>query len=438
MSPELIIILMISSMVALLLTGRQIFAIVGAVGVIFSLALWGAGAMNMPFQGTTTVLKWYPLITLPCFIFMGLTLSRSGVADALYQAMYYWFGRLKGGLAMGTVGLCALIACMSGVNIAATVTATTIGLPAMLKRNYDKRMVTGSILAGGALGFLIPPSIVFIFFAVIARVSVGHLWLAGLLPGLMLAGLYIMYIGIRCNRAPHLGPPITAEEQVGWGEKWRSLRSGLMPIFLIFIVLGLFFGGVTSLVECSAIGSVGALVCAAINRKLNWRIFSDILEETMRITSVFMWIVMAAIMYGHIFDGLGAVHGVEALLGTIGAGKWGTIAIMMASFVGMGTVLDDTAMLFIVAPLYVPIVAHLGFDLVWYGVLYVVNCQMAFITPPFGYNIFLVRAIAPKEVTLGDIYTSVWPFVGLQAAGLGILMAFPQIALFLPNLFFGS
>jgi tripartite ATP-independent transporter DctM subunit len=390
----------------------------------------------MPFHAASTLLKWYPLLTLPPFIFMGSMLAKSGVADAFYQAIYYWMGRMRGGLAIGTIGLCALIAAMSGLNVAGTVIVANVALPSMLKRRYDKLMLTGIAQAGGALGVLIPPSIVFILYGIIAKVSIGHLWLAGIFPGLLLTVMYIAYIAIRCRVQPQLGPAIPVEERVGWREKFRSLKTGIIPIILIFVVLGLFFMGVTSIVECSAVGAVGSIVAAVINRKFSWKMLSDSLDETAQVTAMFMWIVLAAIMFGAVFDGLGAVHAMENVLLAVGAGKWGTMIMMQASFLLMGMVLDDTAMLLIVAPLYIPIVTGLGFSPVWFGVLYVINVQMAFLTPPFGYNLFIMKAVAPKEITLGDIYRSVIPFVGIQAVCLAILMVFPQIALYLPNQFF--
>lgn len=443
MSITLITILMFASMMLLLLTGRQIFIILGAVGTISAWALWGPGGEIMPFLSGYSFMKWYPILAVPCFIFMGLILSRSGLADRLFQALYVWIGPIKGGLAMADIGLSCLVAAMSGTNIASLVTSTTISLPQMLKRKYDKLLVVGVIQAGGGLGFLIPPSVVFILYGIIAGVSIGHLWVGGILPGVILAALYIIYIGVRCRINPKLGPALPPEERIGWGEKFRSLGSGIAPIILIFVVLGLLFMGVTTIIECAAIGAVGALVCAAINRRLTWKMVSGVMDETLQVSSMMLWIFVAALLFAAVFDGLGAVHAVEAMLFMAPGGRWGVIAMMMASFVLMGMVLDDTAMLLIVAPLYIPIVADLGFSLVWFGVLYVMNCQMAFITPPFGYNLFLMKGLIPvaapdSGITMTDIYRSVIPFVGLQGAALGIVMAFPQIALWLPSIFFGS
>jgi tripartite ATP-independent transporter DctM subunit len=253
MNIVLITVLMFSSLLLLLLTGRQIFVIVGAIGTIAALALWGSGAYNMTFIAGYSFMKWYLLLAIPPFIFMGLMLAKSGMADRLYQAVYYWMGSIKGGLAIADIGFSCLIAAMSGTVEASLVTSTTISLPQMLKRKYSKLLVVGEVMAGGGLGFLIPPSVVFIIYGIIASTSIGHLWMAGILPGILLASLYIAYIGIRCRFQPYLGPSIPPEEQVSLGEKFRALRVGIAPIVLIFIVLGLLFMGVTTTLECAAI-----------------------------------------------------------------------------------------------------------------------------------------------------------------------------------------
>lgn len=441
MSVEMIALFMFVSMIGLLLTGREIFAVIGGVGTISALLLWGTGGEAMPFMAGYSFMKWSPLLVIPLFVFMGLTLQKSGVADKLFHAIYLWMGRVKGGLGMGTIGLCALIATMSGESAAGTVTAGTIALPSMLKRGYDKRMVTGLVQAGGALGFLIPPSIVFILYGMIAKVSIGQLWLAGAIPGFILAGMYVLYIGVRCAISPKLGPPVPEEERAGWGEKLRVLAVGFPPLILIFLVLGLLFMGVTTIIECGAIGALGALILAAINRKLTWPVIREVLDETLMISSMFIWIFVAAILFSAVFDGLGAIHIVENVLKAIaGENRWAIMIVMQLSFFIMGMVLDDTAMLLIVAPLYIPIVKDLGFDPVWYGVLYVLNCQIAYLTPPFGYNLFIMRGIVPKDsgITMGIIYRSVIPFVIIQSICLALVMIFPQLALWLPRVFFSS
>lgn len=440
MNIEMIALFMFASMIGLLFTGRQLFLVIGAVGSIAALALWGTGGFDMLAFGSFSVIGWYVLLAIPMFIFMGMLLAHSGIADKLYHAFYLWSGRMNGGLAMGTVGLCALIAAMSGLSFAATVTAGTIALPSMLKRKYDKSMVVGLIPASGALGFLIPPSIVFIIYGLIAGVSIGHLWIAGIMPGILLAVMYIVYIGIRTKIQPSLGPAMPAEEmaKVTWNDKFRALGAGIAPIILIFAVLGLLFMGVTSLIECASIGMFGALIIAAINKKLSFNLLKTVMDETFKSSVMVIWIFMAALLFSSVFDGLGAVHAMENFLTLAPGGNLGVIAFMQLSFFLLGMVMDDTAMLLIVAPLYIPLVAKMGFSLVWYGVLYVLNCQMAYVTPPFGWNLFIMKSIVPKDsgITMLDIYKSVIPYVAIQGAALGIVIFFPQIALWLPGVIF--
>ena len=440
MNITLITIFMFGSMLLLLLTGREIFLILGTIAGIGALALWGKGGVDLLAFSAYNMMGWNLLMAIPLFVFMGTLLAKSGVADKLFRAMHLLTGSIPGGLGIGTIGLCSLIAAMSGTNMAATVTAGTLALPEMLKRKYDKRMSTGIVLAGGALGFLIPPSVVLILYGLIARVSIGHLWIAAIIPGVLLACMYIAYIAIRCRVNPRMGPPAPEEESaLSKREKLKVLSAGIAPLVIIFTVLGLLFMGVTSLVECSAIGVVGAVVAAAIHRRLNRQVIWESMKATMTATSMIIWIFMAAILFSAVFDGLGAIHVVEGMLTVAGGGRWGTMIMMQLSFFLLGMVLDDTAMLLIVAPLYIPLAVNLGFSPVWYGVLYVLNCQMAYLTPPFGYNLFVLRGIVPKDsgITTLDIYKSAIPFVGIQGACLALVMGFPQLALWLPGLIFG-
>jgi tripartite ATP-independent transporter DctM subunit len=274
----------------------------------------------------------------------------------------------------------------------------------------------------------------------IARQPIGQLWLAGVFPGLLLAGLFVAYIAIRCWIQPELGPPLPlAERQVGWREKIRLLGAGILPLLIFFLMTGLFLLGATSLVESAAVGAAAATVAALLRRRLTFQVLEDTVRKTLSISCMFMWIILAALCFGAVFDGLGAVNAIRFLfLDQWGLSPWAIIILMQLSYLVMGTFLDDTAMLVIVAPLYIPLVVSLGFDPVWYGVLYTISCQIAYMTPPFGYNLFLMRAMAPPEISLRDIYVSIVPFVGVMLLGLVMIMAFPQIALWLPSLYYRS
>ena len=435
MSYEAIAIIMFASMLLMLLTGQRVFAAIGIVSTVAALLLWGEGGVEMPFTAAFKLFKWYPLLTLPLFIYMGYILSESGIADDLYRMFHVWFGGLKGGLAVGTIGLMVVISAMNGLSVAGMAIGATIALPEMLRRGYDKRMITGVVQAGSSLGILVPPSVVLVLYGMIARESVGKLWLAGALPGLMMAALFIIYIVIRCRLQPQLGPTVSMEErQMPMSEKLRLLRAGITPFLIFFFMTGLFVMGITSLVESSAVGATAATLAALVKRRLNRKVMEETIRKTLGISCMFMWIILAALCFGAVFDGIGAARAIETLFITNwDLSPWEVLIMMQLSYLFMGMFLDDTAMLVIVAPLYVPLVKILGFDPVWYGVLYTITCQIAYMTPPFGYNLFLMRAMAPPEITLGDIYRSITPFVFVMLIALVLVMAFPQIALWLPE-----
>lgn len=440
MSYELIALLMFSSMM-LLLTGKRVFGAIGFVAAAAALLLWGDGGSEMAFSAAMKLMKWYPLLTLPMFVFMGYMLSESGLAEDLYKMFHVWMGPLPGGLAIGTIGLMVVISAMNGLSVAGMAIGASIALPELLRRGYDKIMVTGVIQAGSSLGILIPPSVVLVLYGMIARQPVGQLWLAGAIPGLLMASLFALYIVVRCRLQPQLGPPLAEAErlQVSRREKLLLLRAGLAPLFIFFAMTGLFLLGYTSLVESSAVGAAAAMLMALVKRRLNRQVMEETLRKTLAISCMFMWIILAALCFGAVFDGLGAVRAIEGFfVDSLHLGPWQILIMMQLSFIIMGMFLDDTAMLVIVAPLYIPLVGALGFDLVWYGVLYTITCQIAYMTPPFGYNLFLMRAMAPPEVSLRDIYVSVTPFVLVMILTLILVMIFPQLALWLPQLHYGG
>ena len=441
MSFEWIAILMFASMMITLMSGQRVFAAIGLVAVVAALLLWGTGGEDIPFAASMKLMKWYPLLTLPLFIYMGFVLSESGIADDLYRMFHVWMGGINGGLAIGTIGLMVLISAMNGLSVAGMAIGATIALPELLKRGYDKRMISGVIQAGSSLGILVPPSVVLVLYAMIARAPVGQLWLAGVFPGLMMAAMFIIYIWVRCKINPRLGPSLSKEElaSVSTAEKLKLLRAGLLPVFIFASMMVPFVNGWTSLVESSAVGAVVASLAAILKGRYTKVVFENSVRQTLSISAMFMWIILAALAFGAVFDGVGAVKAIESFfLEGLGLGPWEVLLLMQLSFLLMGTFLDDTAMLVIVAPLYVPLVDSLGFDLIWYGVLYTITSQIAYMTPPFGYNLFLMRAMAPPEITLRDIYTSIIPFVGVMLLALATITAFPDIALWLPNYVYGS
>ena len=434
-SYETIAIIMFAGMMLMLLTGQRVFGAIGFISAAAALLLWGDGAIEMPYTAAWKLFKWYPMLTLPLFIYMGFMISESGIANDLYKMFHVWFGGIKGGLAIGTMGMMVAISAMNGLSVAGMAIGATIALPEMLRRGYDKRMITGVVQAGSSLGILVPPSVVMVLYGMIARQPVSKLWLAGIFPGLMMATLFILYIAIRCRLQPSLGPALPKKErEIPFKEKLVLLKAGLIPFAIFFTMTGLFLMGIASLVECSAVGALGATLAALYKKNLNKKIIEVTLRKTLGVSCMFMWIILAALCFGAVFDGIGAVNAIESLfIERWNLSPWGVLIMMQISYIFMGMFLDDTAMLVIVAPLYVPLIIALGFDPIWYGVLYTITCQIAYMTPPFGYNLFLMRAMAPKEISLIDIYRSIIPFVIVMCIGLAMVMIFPEIATWLPE-----
>jgi tripartite ATP-independent transporter DctM subunit len=445
MSIELITLLLFGSLVALLITGLPLAFILPAIAMAFGVALWGMRSAPMYFQQTWYSMNMFVLVAIPMFIFMGLMLERSGIADDLFEMIYRWAGGIRGGLAMGTVVICAMFAAMVGISGAATVSMGFIALPAMLKRNYDKRLCVGTIMSGGALGFLIPPSVPMVVYGFVAGQSVGKLFAGGIFPGLILSLIYIIYIGIRGLLQPNLCPVIPPQERANLKEKLISLRAVTLPLLLIFAVLGTIFLGMTTPSEASAIGAIGSIICAAVHRRLNWSILKEALYRTMRLSAMVFWIVFGALAFSAVYAGLGSKHLVETTVLALPIGPWGILIMIQLSFFVLGCFMDDTAILFMTMPVYVPIIQTVGFDPLWFGILYILNMEMAYLTPPFGYCLFYMKGVVgelfrtktiAEEIKIGDIYRSVGPFVALQGLGLVLVMIFPQLALWLPSVLF--
>lgn len=439
LSHEMVALLMFATMLLMLLTGQRVFAAIGFVASGAAMLLYGDGALEMPYSAAWRLFNWFPMLTLPLFIYMGYIMSESGIAEDLYRAFHVWFGRLRGGLAIGTIVLMVLISAMNGLSVAGMAIGASIALPEMLRRGYDKIMITGVVQGGSTLGILVPPSVVLVLYGMIARQPVSQLWLAGAIPGLLLAVMFVVYIAVRCHLQPHLAPTVSDEDlNMPTAQKLRLLRAGVIPFLIFFFMTGLFLMGITSLVESSAVGATAATVAAIWKRRLSRAVLHSAVKRTLLVSCMFLWIILAALAFGAVFDGIGAVRAIESLFITEwDLSPWQVLLMMQLSFLVMGMFLDDTAMLVIVAPLYVPLVKtlDLGIDnvLIWYGVLYTITCQIAYLTPPFGYNLFLMRGLAPKEIQLGDIYRSVTPFVLILVAAALLITVFPQIALWLPS-----
>ena len=433
LSPLALTLVLFGSMFLLLALGLPLTFVIGSIGALATYFLWGPNALyNVATRAFASTMD-FVLLAIPLFILMASILQRSGIADALYDTIHKWFGGLNGGLAAGTVVIAAMFAAMSGVAAAATVSLGLIALPAMLKRKYNKVMVTGAIQAGGALGILIPPSVEMIVFALFAKQSVGKMFMGGVFPGLLLASFFIIYILVRCYLQPQMGPALSKEERATWREKFSSLRQVILPLLVILGVLGSIYMGIATPTESAAVGVLGALISAAVYGTFNWPMLKESAFTTLRVSTMIMWILFGSYAFSSVYIALGASEVVKQGLSLMPGGRWGILIGMQLSFFILGTILDTFGIIMITAPLYLPIVAELGFDPVWFGILYVMNVEMAFLTPPYGICLFYMKSVAPKEVTMLDIYRSIIPFVALQALGLITVMIFPQIALWLPS-----
>lgn len=432
MSVELITVLMFVTLFGSLFLGLPVALGLGSTAVLFALLLTPRTLLAAPSAFFYT--PWQAvLVTVPMFIFMGNLVRYSGIADAAYDMGYKLIGGLSGGLAMGTVVICTFFAAITGITPPATITMGLIAIPSMLKRKYHKTIAIGSVAAGGALGALIPPSVPFIFYGLIAKESIGALFMGGVFPGLLLATLYITYIGIRCKLQPHMGPPIPVEEKISWREKILSVYAIWPFLVLIFLVLGVIWMGVATPTEAAAFGAGGALLINILYRRLTWQVLKDSLATTVKLTAMGVWILIGANLFVNVFSALGCQDLITATVLAMPGGKWGILAMMMFIILILGCVMDDWAIIMLVTPLFVPIIVALGVSKLWFGIIFIVNIQIAYLTPPFGFVLFWLKGIVPPEVTMGDIYRSTFPFVILQLIGLSLVIAFPQIGLWLPS-----
>ncbi len=443
-------VLLFGSLVVLLLAGLPLAFVTGGLGVLFLYLFGDLDMLNILPSRIFPFMTDYQLSAIPLFIFMAAMLERAGVIEELFDLVYKILGGVRGGLAASSIIASTILAAMVGVIGAAEVTMGIIALPAMLKRNYNPELACGSILAGGTLGILIPPSILAIIFAVVAQQSVGELFIGAVFPGLFLSGMYIIYVTIRCYLNPVLGPALPLEERVTVAEKIHLLRGIIAPVALIVLVLGVIFSGVATPVEAAGIGTFGALFVASLHRKLSWQTVQAAAITTLKASAMVLWIIFGA----SIFVGFYIIEGgqkfvVDTLVGT-GLGSYGILLIMNVLLVVLGMFVDWVGILFLAVPIFVPLMKSLPWDglfglpgvspaevPLWFGVVYMVNMQMSFLSPPFGYALFYLKSVSPPQITMGIIFRSAIPFLLIQAVGLFICVVFPEIILWLPRLVYG-
>ncbi|HPR53010.1 MAG TPA: TRAP transporter large permease subunit [Deltaproteobacteria bacterium] len=436
MSIEIIVLIMFISLIGLLLTGLPLAFVLGGLAMVFAFFLWGPNSMLLVAVQSWGVMTSYFMVAIPLYVFMANILERSGIVEDLFSFMQMWFGPLRGGLAIGTIVICTLMAAMTGIVGAAVASMGILALPAMLHRKYDKRIALGSICAGGTLGILIPPSVITIVYAVTAGVSIGKMFIGGVLPGLLLSGLFITYIIIRCWLQPEMGPAPTLEERskYNWKDKIVATKTVILPVLLIVGVLGSIYTGIATPTEAAGVGCLGAVISALIYRRLTWNMLGESIFNTALVTCMILWITIGARCYISVFSAIGGDDMIKDFVLGLDVNRWYILIIMQIILVFLGMFLDEIGIILLCVPIFLPIIKSVGFDPVWFGILFLVNAQMNYITPPFGYTLFYLKGVAPAGVNMGDIYRGSFPFVLLQAIGLALCMIFPQIVLYLPNL----
>lgn len=433
-----ITILLFAGLLVFLVTGAPIAMVMGGAAVIATLFLWGPQALMQIAANTFGVMQNFILLAIPLFIFMGLVLEQSGIAKSLYELMYRWFGGLRGGLAVGTVIICMIFAAMCGVSGAATVSMGLIALPSMLERQYGKDIAIGSISAGGALGILIPPSIPMILYGLFSGESIGALFAAGVFPGILLGMMFIAYILIRCYLQRDLAPALPKDQRATWGEKVTSLVAVLPSLLLIMIVLGSIFGGIATPTEAAALGALGSIACAGMTRSLTWKVISGACYGTMKLANMVVWIIIGGTAFTSLYTAIGAIEFIKEVVAAIPVGPYIILFGMQIVLFLLGMLLDPGGIIMICTPVFVPVIKAIGFDPVWFGLLFIINMETAYLTPPFGFNLFYMKAIVPKEISMADIIRSITPFVGIQILCLVIVILLPEIATWLPRKLIGG
>ena len=434
MSIELVSFLFVAVFVVILLTGLPLAFATGAVAVFFAVLLFGWPGLTLIVGRVFTLMGNYVLVSVPLFIFMACVLERAGIAEAIFRAAHVWSGRMPGGLAVAVIISCALMAAMVGVIGAEIVTMGVVALPAMLARGYKKELALGCICAGGGLATLIPPSVVFIMYGLTAGVSIGQLYMAGVVPGLMLAAMYIAYIIVRCRQRPDFAPPAgEAELAIPLRAKVALLRELILPGLVAFSVLGSLYLGWATPTEAAGVGVLGAVVAMWWNGKFGWDKLRKAAEDTAKVTVMLYWLFFGSSALIGVYTLAGGTKLIQDALAGLPVGPLGVVVLIQVVWIILGCFIDWIGILLLTAPIFVPVVLALGFDPVWMGVLFCMNMQISYISPPFGPAAFYLKGVTPAGITLGDIFGSIWPYMGLQVTALGLVVAFPQIALWLPN-----
>ena len=435
----LLTLVIVLAMAALLVMGLPLAFVTGAVAVTVGLLKFGPAVLGLISSRIYSFMSEYVLVAVPMFILMASLMERSGVARDLYRAMHVWAGGLRGGLAVQTLLAAMIMAAMTGIIGGEIVLLGMIALPQMLRLGYNKNIAIGTICAGGSLGTMIPPSVVLIIYGLTANVPIGDLFLATIAPAFVLAGLYLFYILVRCNLNPRLGPPAPPEERdMPVREKLALFKDLVLPLTVAAWVLGSIYAGIASVSEAAGMGVVGTLAAALVRRELSWKVVRESIRQTMNTCGMLLWLTFGATALIGVYNLLGGMRFVRSTVTGLELEPVFVIAVMMGILVVMGLFMDWVGILLLTVPIFVPIVAALGYDPVWFGVLFCMNMQVSYLSPPFGPAAFYLKGVAPPGITLQDIFAGVLPFIVLQLIGLGLVLTFPEIALWLPRLVYGG
>jgi len=430
---ELVLLIMFAGLVALILTGLPLAFVLGALAMVFTLLLWGSNALVITVLQTFDTMTSEVLLAIPLYVLMAALLQRSGIIESLYRAMELWFSRVSGGLAVGTVVICTIMAAMTGIVGAAVAAMGILALPSMLRRGYDARLALGTICAGGTLGILIPPSVITIVYAVTAQISVGQMFIGGIVPGLLLASLYIGYIVVRTLLDPRLAPVGEDVAEAALAERLAALSALVLPTFIIVAVLGSIYFGIATPTEAAAVGVFGALVSAALERRLDADMFARAVWDAARVSAMILWITIGAKAFVAIFTGTGGADFLLGFIEGLDANRYVVLAAMMLVLIFLGMFLDEIGIILLCVPVFLPVIEFLEFDLLWFGIIFLISAQMAYITPPFGYTLFYLKGVVPPSIGMMTIYKAIVPFFFLQVLGLLIAVVFPDLVLWLPR-----
>jgi len=429
MSIELTTLMLFGGLLVLLALGVPVVFALGGISVLITFMTGGPNDLYVVATTTYRELTDPGLITIPLFLLMGNFLIHSGISDRLFRALNHWLSGLRGGLAIVSVGVCVALAMCGGFG-PGILTMGLIAVPAMLKQHYNKSLALGCVMAGGVLGEILPPSIIMIIFAYISRISIGKIFFGGAIPGFITASLYVLYILVICYLKPGLAPRLT--EKTSWKTRWTSLKDIVLPALLVVLVLGSIFYGIATPTEAAGVGAFGSFLVCAIYRRAGWKVISDSCLETMKISGLALWILVAATLFGVVYTSAGAQDMVMDIVQAVPVNRWLILVAMQIILLIFGMFMDDYAVLTICAPIFIPIAVYLGFDPVWFAIVFILNMQVAYLTPPFGWALILMKGVAPPEVHTKNIWQSVPPFVAIQLIVLIMTMLFPQLALWLP------